>query len=105
MVQTVLSGLVEKLLVPLLSSEQTSEKDARAVQREESADAVEFGCEDLQDNQCERELAQRRPNVGSLERALGSSNLNELGRCEYDRACSMKSKLISIRGMPSLEWL
>ena len=68
---------VEELAVALVAAEDGDEHDGGAVDGEEGADGVELGREDLEDDQSERELRQRRPHVRPLEGALGGADLDQ----------------------------
>jgi hypothetical protein len=77
------------LLHTLLSSEQTDEEDTGSVYREQCANRVELGCEDLEHDERKRELANRGANVGSFKRPLRCSNFHHLSRRQNDGPGSM----------------
>lgn len=62
-----------------MSSVDGNQRDARAVRGKESADGVELGGEDAQDDQREGELAERSPDVGALKGPLCGTDLDEVG--------------------------
>ena len=65
--QSILASFGEKLLVPLLSTEQTRDEYTCSVNCKQCSNGVEFGREDLQDDQCEAELRKCRPDIRSLK--------------------------------------
>lgn len=69
----------EELLVALIAAVDGDQQHAGPVQREEGADGVEVGREDLEDDEGEAELRQRRPHVCTLKGSLRGANLNEPG--------------------------
>ena len=89
MVEAILANLGEELAVSLLSSEETEQENACTVYGEQSADRVEFRCEDLENDQREGELAQRGSNVGTFKGSLGCSNLYEFLIVHQNRALSI----------------
>jgi len=71
----------EELAVPLVATIDGDQEDGGAVYGEEGADGVEFGCEDLEDDEGEGELAEGGAHVGAFKGPLGGPDLSEfLGR-------------------------
>lgn len=68
----------------LLSSEQTDEQNTSPVHCEQRANRIELSCEDLEYDECERELAYGSSNIGSLKRSLRRADLYHLSRREND---------------------
>ena len=54
-----MSYLVEELPISLLPPVRTDKEDSSTVDREQSPNGVEFGGEDLQNDECEGELGER----------------------------------------------
>ena len=93
----VLAHLGEELSIALLAAEETNNQNPGPVDGEQSTGAVEFACEDLQHDQGEGELRQRRAHIGSLEGPLGRSHLDDFVRRQGHRASPVHSKTIPIR--------
>jgi hypothetical protein len=70
----------EELAVPLVATIDGDQEDGGAVYGEEGADGVEFGCEDLEDDEGEGELAEGGAHVGAFKGPLGGPDLSESGR-------------------------
>lgn len=76
----------EELPVALVAAVDGDQQHAGPVQREQGADGVEVGREDLEDDEGEAELGQGGPHVRALEGALRGADLDELVRGEDDGA-------------------
>ena len=65
----------EELAVALVPAVDGDEEDSGAVDGEEGANGVEFGREDLEDDEGKGELAEGGARVGAFEGALGGPDL------------------------------
>lgn len=81
----------EELAMALVPTIYRHEKYSRAVNGEERPDGVEFGREDLEDDQREGELSEGRAHVSTFKGALGSADLDELWSCEDDGAGAVQA--------------
>lgn len=93
---SIVAHLGEKLLVPLLTPEETDDKHAGAVDGEQGPDAVELAAEDFQHNQRKRELRQSCANVGPLERPLGCAHFNNLVRSQGHRSSPVLAEMVPV---------
>ena len=91
----------EELAVALLPAQQADGQHAGAVCREQRADAVELGREDLEHDQREAELRQRGPHVRALERPLRRPHLDQLLIRQDDGARAVAAVVVSLRGRGS----
>lgn len=96
--KAVLPNLGEELAVTLLAAEEADDEHAGAVDGEQGPDAVELGGEDLEDDEGEGELRQRRADVGPLERPLGSAHVDDLVLGQGDGAGSVHAQPIPVSG-------
>lgn len=97
--EAILPNLGEELAVTLLTAEETDQEDASRVDREQGSDAVEFGGEDLQDDESERELRQSRPDVGAFKGSLGCAHLDNLVRRQDRGTSAMQAQSIAVSGI------
>jgi hypothetical protein len=95
--------LSEELPIPLLSPIRTHSQHPGAVYGEERADAVEFAGEDLEHDEREGELRQRRADVGAFEGALCGPDLDELVVGEVDGASAVEAQPVFILRVAALE--
>lgn len=77
LIQSILPHLTEKLPVSDPAPVGTDKHYRHAIDGEEGADAVEFGCEDLEDDEGERKLRDSCADVGALKGALSSADFDE----------------------------
>lgn len=78
----------EELAVPLVATIDGDQEDGGAVYGEEGTDGVEFGCEDLEDDEGEGELAEGGAHVGAFKGPLGGPDLSESGKGFPQGQCS-----------------
>lgn len=97
--KAILAHLGEELAIPLVSTVKADEENAGAVDREQGSDAVEFGGEDLEDDECKGKLRQRGSHVSTFERALGGAHFDDFVRREHDGA-GAEVIAITIAGEP-----
>ena len=98
--ETIISHLTEELFVALLPPISSDRQHASSVYSEQSTNGVELGGENLQDDEREGELRQRRSYISSLEGALSGSNLDKLIIRQIDRASPVHAQPKLIFGMP-----
>lgn len=80
----------------LLATEQAGEEDTDSIDCKQRANRVELSGEDLEHNECKRELADCRAHIGALKRALGRPNLNQFIACQYNGAGAMQMQPVSV---------
>ncbi|RMZ75118.1 hypothetical protein DV737_g5447, partial [Chaetothyriales sp. CBS 132003] len=85
--------LGEELSISLLPPVGANQQNCRSVGGVESTDAVKLAGEDLEDNEGEGKLRQRRPDVGALEGALGRANLDQFVIGEVNGARAVEAKM------------
>ncbi|KFY08016.1 hypothetical protein V492_06611 [Pseudogymnoascus sp. VKM F-4246] len=80
LIHPIIPHLTEELPVPDPAPIGADKHYGHAINSKESADAVEFGCEDLEDNKGEGKLRDGCANVGALKGTLSGADLDEPGR-------------------------
>jgi hypothetical protein len=101
-VQAILANLREELAVPLLPPEDADQQHARAVHREQRADAVELGRKHLEHDERERKRRQGCADVGAFERALGRAHLDHFVRREDGGARAVEAQVVVVCGVSLL---
>lgn len=77
LIHPIISYLTEELPVSDPAPIGADKHHCHAIDGEEGADAVEFGCEDLENDEGECKLGDSRADVGALEGALSSADFDE----------------------------
>jgi len=96
--QSIFADLGEELAIALLAAEETDNQHGRPVGREQGTDTVELGGEDPEHNEGERELRECGADVGSLESALGSADLDDFGWGQHNRSGAVEAEVVAVRG-------
>lgn len=97
------ADLVEELAIALLATVGADEEHAGAVDGEQGADGVELGGEDLEHDEREGELRERRADVRALEGALCRAHFDQLVVGEVDRARAVQAQAELVFGVARLQ--
>lgn len=92
-------AVAEKLLVAVAAAQGSGGENTGAKGGKQRADRVELVREDLEHDQRERELAQRRAYVRSLERSLCCPHLHELARRQSYRPRPVPAQSVAQRSV------
>jgi hypothetical protein len=101
--KSLITDLCKELLIPLLSPICTHQQYSCPIHRKQCPNAVEFACEDFEDDERERELRERSAHVRALEGALRGADLDEFGGRELDAAGAVEAQAELVFGVATLE--
>lgn len=94
----IIPHLGEELLISLLTTEQTDDEHAGAVDGEQSTDTVELAAEDFEHHQGKRELRQSRANIGAFESPLRGPDFDNLVGGQGHRTSPVQAETVTVSG-------